>query len=71
MPTPQVRDAVDVHVDADAFVSPPGRAHAEVGHLGSHAREGGQAFDRGGDVGGVVGAQDFGRGFDVAGFVVL
>ena len=34
-----------MHINANALVSAPGCAHAEVCHLRSHARKRGQAFD--------------------------
>ena len=62
---------MDVHVDADAFVDAPGAGHAEVGHFGTDAGEGDEAFDGAGDVVVVLGVQDLGGEFDVAGFVVV
>ena len=45
MPAPEIGDAVDVNVDANAFGAVPGGGHAEISHLGTNAGEGGQALD--------------------------
>ncbi len=65
MPAPQIRDAVDVHVDADAGVDAPGGAEAEIGHLGPHAGQAQQARQGARDVGVVLLGQDGGRLEDV------
>lgn len=50
VPTPEVRDPVDVHVDADAFGAVPRRGEAEMGHLGADPGERREALDGVGDV---------------------
>lgn len=71
VPAPQVRDAVDVHIDADAFGAAPRGAHAQVRHLGPHARKADESFDGIGDIALEAVAQDQRRGFDVLGLVVV
>lgn len=71
MPAPQVRDAVHVHIDADALVAAPRRAHAQIRHLGPDAGEGHQPGDGVGDVGGELVAQDQRGRLDVFGFEVV
>lgn len=66
MSAPEVGEAVDVDVDADALGAVPGGGEAEVGHLGSDPRQGGQALDGGGDVGVVFIADEFGGLLDVS-----
>lgn len=71
MPPPQIRDAMHVHIDANALGDAPGGGEGQIGHLGADAgerEEGGQA---GGDVGAVL-ALEHGRGQEeVAGFGVV
>ncbi|KXH55207.1 hypothetical protein CSAL01_12444 [Colletotrichum salicis] len=64
VPAPEVRDAVYVHVHADAFGAVPGCGQAEVGHFGSDTRQGGEAFDCVGDVAVEFVAEDDGCRFD-------
>ena len=58
-------------IDPDALMFIPRGAHAKIGHLGADAGEFHQFIGRGGDVGGVLVAEDGGGGFDVFGFIVV
>ena len=71
MPAPEIRDPMDVDVDADAFVAAPGGGHGKVGHFGADAGKGDEAGDGVWYVGVVLGAEDEGGGFDVFCFCVV
>ena len=71
MPAPQVRDAVHVHVDADALVDAPRCRQAEIPHLGPHAGKGHEAFNRVRDVGVVLLLENGRRLLDILRLVVV
>ena len=57
---------MQVYVDADALGAVPRCRHAEVGHLGANAREGGEPFYRWGDIALELVAEDLGSLLDVS-----
>lgn len=71
VPAPQVRDAVHVHVDADALVHAPGGGEGEEGHFGADAGQRDEALEGVGDVVVVLGVQDVSDFDDVFGLDVV
>jgi hypothetical protein len=71
IPTPQIRDAVNVYIDADAFVAAPRSAQREVCHFGADSGERYKTVNCVGDIGIELVAQDLGGLLDVFGFEVV
>ena len=71
MPSPQIRDAMDVHINAYPFCPAPRGAQAEICHFGPHARQRHESVDGVGYVATVIVTEDERGGFDIFRLVVV
>jgi hypothetical protein len=71
VPAPQIRDAVHMHINPDAFVSSPSCTHAKICHLGANARERHQALNGIWNIRVPFVAQYLGRLLDVFGLEIV